>query len=389
MKSPAKAMVVSISLSGGGAERFVSVLLERIDPARVRCELVTLQSAATYSIPDHVPVVNIEQTGPQTVWRTVRRLRRLIERSKPDVVLSTVDYVGQFVGQALVGLRSRPRWIAREGMNLRRRSRTFSEWVTRKWVRRVYRAADVIVANSTQLAASISEVLPYARGRVTSINNPVDLAVIHRLAREPAIAMRPATPLILFAGRLQPQKRPDLLLSAFCKVREQYDATLWVLGEGPLRASLEREVAKANLSNCVRFFGFIANPFPLIHQADVVALASDHEGSPNILLEAQALGRPVVSTRCPFGPDEIIVHGETGLLVPVGDSSALANALSSLCLDAAARRRMGSCAAEEIKNRFSAGPLVKQWEDLIESVARHGSAWASNLPKCNAELLTP
>ena len=102
--------------------------------------------------------------------------------------------------------------------------------------------------------------------------------------------------------------------------------------------------------------------------ADLFLSTSDFEGLPNALIEAQGLGLPAVATRCPFGPDEIVDDGVTGLLVPVGDAEALAGAVAELARDPERRRRMGEAARRRARERFGVEAVVPRWEAAMDEV---------------------
>ena len=134
--------------------------------------------------------------------------------------------------------------------------------------------------------------------------------------------------MILATGRLTDQKKFSTLIEAFAILRAQRECRLAILGEGELRASLEALVAERGLAPDVLLPGFVANPFAWMRQASLFVLSSAWEGLPTVLIEAMACGVPVVTTDCPSGPREILEDGRWGRLVPVGDASALAIAIS-------------------------------------------------------------
>lgn len=101
------------------------------------------------------------------------------------------------------------------------------------------------------------------------------------------------------------------------------------LGDGPKRKEIESLVLELNLSGRVHLPGYLDNPFSVYQGAELFVLSSVFEGFGNVLIEALALGIPVVSTRCPGGPKEILDNGNYGKLVPVGDPNALADAILS------------------------------------------------------------
>ena len=138
-------------------------------------------------------------------------------------------------------------------------------------------------------------------------------------------------PLLVAAGRLHPQKDFPTLLKAFALLRASRDVRLIILGEGEQRSLLERMVRELGLEESVSLPGFVANPYPYFRSADTFVLSSLYEGMPNVLLQALALGTPVVATRCHSGAQEVLTDTSFGRLVPPGDTKAMAAAMAE-CL---------------------------------------------------------
>jgi glycosyltransferase involved in cell wall biosynthesis len=156
--------------------------------------------------------------------------------------------------------------------------------------------------------------------RTVAIYNPV-LVGPDRNRSEPD-----APPTILAAGRLVPDKNTRGLLRAFARVAATHPAHLVVLGEGPERAELEKEVDTLGLGGRVHLPGYVADPWPLYRTATCFATASRLESFSMVVAEALAYGLPVVATDSP-GPREVLADGQFGTLVPPGDDAALAEAL--------------------------------------------------------------
>ena len=136
-------------------------------------------------------------------------------------------------------------------------------------------------------------------------------------------------PVIVSVGRLSHSKDYATLLQAMALMTTT-NARLVILGEGGDRPALEQQIIDLELEDRVLLPGFVENPFPWMRAAKVFALSSVIEGSGNVLVEAMALGTPVVSTDCPSGPAEILDGGHYGSLVPMKDPLALANALDEV-----------------------------------------------------------
>jgi len=134
-------------------------------------------------------------------------------------------------------------------------------------------------------------------------------------------------PVILAVGRLSFEKDYPTLIRAFQRVRQQRSVRLLILGEGGERSKLEGLVRALGLGEDVELPGFVPNPYAFMRKASCFVLPSLFEGFGNVLVEALAMGCPVVSTDCPTGPTEILEGGKWGTLVPVGDYEAMAAAI--------------------------------------------------------------
>jgi glycosyltransferase involved in cell wall biosynthesis len=132
---------------------------------------------------------------------------------------------------------------------------------------------------------------------------------------------------ILGVGKLEPQKDFPNLIHAFAKVHETRPARLVILGWGPDRPELEALIQTLGLEADVALLGYVENPYAYMARSSVFALSSAWEGLPTVLIEAMALGLPVVSTDCESGPAEILADGKYRYLTPVGDSAALAEGI--------------------------------------------------------------
>lgn len=349
--------VVSNTLDAGGAERFTSTFVRHVDGRRFETHVVLFEPRLGFPIPDGLPV---HVLGPRSnehfhrVWGLAGVLRQI----SPDVVLSVHGGVGVFVGLALKLLRPRPRWVSRLSLNC------FAPetGLFKRLMRDVLVDADATFANSVGVSESFTRKFG-TRQRPEVIYNPVEIPSRARGAVGGS-AGRPPT--VVTLGRLSPQKRHDLVIDCFERVVAVVrGCQLTMIGDGPERAELETLVAQRRLTASVRFAGYLDDPFDELLKADVFLLASDYEGLPNALLEAQAVGLPAVATDCPDGPSEVIVDGETGRLVPVGDADAMAAAILELLEDEGKRKRWGTAARRRVEERFSTGELVPSIEELL------------------------
>ncbi len=361
-----RVLVVTHSLSVGGAERFASNLVTALDRDRFAPSLCLVTDRSSYPVPDDVPVSTLGYRGLWDLPRTLLALRRRIASEQPDVVLSNVVSTNCLTGGALRGLRRRPPWVARIGM-----APGIGEPRHQQiWSRAVYPLAKVCVINAERMREPFERFYPGTAGRCVSIPNPTDFSMVDQRAAETAVRRKDDVSVLLFIGRLKPQKRPDVLLEALAQVRRQLEVRLWLCGDGPLRGDVERRISELGLDDAVDLLGFQDNPFALMRKADLFVLTSDFEGLPNALIEAQGLGLPAVATRCPFGPDEIVEDGVTGRLVEMDDSAATARAILEILGDAKLRRRMASSAAERARQKYDLSRVMPRWERLLMKVAK-------------------
>jgi len=178
-----------------------------------------------------------------------------------------------------------------------------------------------------------------------------------------------ATPLIVTVARLSYEKGlPTLVEAAVALAKQHPTAVTAIAGEGPIRAELDARIASAGLADRVRLVGFRADVPAVLAAADVFCLPSYMEGLPNALLEASAVGLPVVATQV-GGIPELVVANETGLLVPPRRPDRLADAIARLLNDPPLARRMGQAARRRIVEGFSASAAAGKYQALYESLA--------------------
>ena len=360
-----KTLFLTPSLSNGGAERFVSSLVCNLDRNRFSPHVCLLRGETSYPVPSDVKVTVLNKSSPWHIPRTISRLAKLLDTEKPDVAVGTITFTDCLLAAATLFSRHRPPIIARFGNEPSREySRTFQVFL-KPLIRRLLSRSRAFVANSASLARSVEEY--FAFDTVETLYNPLNTDHLTRLARSshPIPETECSEPTLVAVGRLEQQKRFDVLLDAFSRVRTQIPCRLLILGEGQERQQLEHQISRLDLQNDVTLLGFCDNPFPYILGADLFVLTSDHEGMPNALVEAQALGIPAVATDCPSGPDEIITDGLTGVLTPVNDASAIASAIGNLLENDQIRTTMGRAAAVRTAEQFGITQTVPAWEQLL------------------------
>ena len=238
------------------------------------------------------------------------------------------------------------------------------------------------IAISEAVARWANQQLGVPRDRLEVIRYGLDPAPFTGLSRAAArheLGLDADAPVVLCPARLDPQKRHDMLLRAFARVRRELgNARLLCAGETQLggaayRARLLQLSDDLGLRDAVRWLGVRADIPNLMAAADVVVLASDWEGLGLVVMEAAMASRPVVATAV-GGVPEIVEHDKSGLLVPQGDEQALASELTSILLDTERRVRMGSGARRHATEAFDLEGMRAATRALYASVIREAAA---------------
>jgi len=174
---------------------------------------------------------------------------------------------------------------------------------------------------------------------------------------------------VIAAGRVGDQKGFDRLLDAWkLVVRDHPDWQLKIFGSGYAMKRLKRQISDLEIPDSAHMMGFTSSLHKEMANASLYVMSSRKEGFPMVLLEAMAVGLPVVSYDCPTGPRDIIREGVDGHVVPDGDTAALAAAMSGLMSDPARRKAYGAAGIEGAK-RYDIAGIARRWEELFEELA--------------------
>lgn len=225
-----------------------------------------------------------------------------------------------------------------------------------------------LVTVSDALRETVDPLLRFPVSRQHVVTNGVAIADAPiRVNSRPAASVQQT---IVAVGNIRPAKGYPGLLDAMAVLRHRLpDVRLLIAGQpdrGPLQHALEEQRAALGLDQTVAFLGFVDDPKPLLRDADCFVLASTSEGFSIATIEAMGAGIPVVATRS-GGPERIIRDGETGLLVPVGDPTALANALFVMLTQPERAAAMAVAAAADVRTRYSMDVMVSAYEALYRA----------------------
>ena len=380
------------SLHGGGAERVAVHLMNRMDPRRFDIRMGLLRAAGPYMgqvdmdrvlvAPEGERYFNYD--GPNSAQYTTGKVigsavraplafRKMIRDAQPDVVMSFLKGTNllAWLGLACIG-RNRPKWIAREGNNVlsvieeespNRIAASASLGLTKK----AYRAADAVLANSSDMAQGLIHDLGLDPARMRMINNPIAVDTI-RTHLDGPLPGAPTRPFILTAGRLEYQKAHEVLIAAFAQSGLWRTHALVILGKGSRLAELHVLAASLGIGEYVRFIGFVANPYAWMAHAELFVLPSRWEGFPTVAAEAMAAGTPVLLSDCKFGPRDVIEPGVSGELVPVDNITALSEKMRVLVGDPQRRAQIAAAASERVE-MFEIDAMIDQYGEKFQELA--------------------
>jgi glycosyltransferase involved in cell wall biosynthesis len=360
-----KVLEVLPTLKRAGAERMAVSFAGGLDRLRFETGVVSLYDA----FPGGLEPV-LETKGVPT-WhlgkrrgfdpRMYSRLGRLLGEFRPDII-HTHSYLLRYVRPAAAGARVRA--MVHTVHNLAERD---ADRVGRLINRVCFRFGVVPVAAGAAIARSFRAVYGFepaaviANGIATESCSRPEIRQRWRQAH----GFGPLDVLIASVGRLEPQKNPLGLIEAFATgLRDELHCHLLVAGDGSLRETVWESVERLGLDCRVHMFGVSGMVPEMLSSCDIFALASLWEGNPLSVMEAAAAGLPVVATAVGGVPD-LVQHGETGILVPPGDTAAMAEALATLARDAERREGLGRTARARAA-RFDIGAMIDSYAALFE-----------------------
>jgi len=345
-----------------GVETRVLVLEDPRRPANSWCRALEERGEAVERVPIH------EHLDAGLVRRIVQRLGAC----KPDVVHTHLLHAD------IYGLAAASRAGVPHAVSSRHNDDAFRRNPLIKWLNhRAMRHAECVIAVSDSVARFVSKVEGVPAQRVVTIHYGLDVPCCPEDTREMARSRLGITgnrdlTLIGFVGRLVHQKGADLALHAFAEAHRGYpQSRLVIVGDGPLRQDLEAQTHRLGLKESVTFAGWIDEASDIMPAFDMVVAPSRWEGFGLVVLEAMSHGLPVIATSAGSFP-EIVIGGETGLLVPPECPAALAKAMEVLLIDPRHGAAMGRRGQSRVAGSFSVGKMVDATVRVYERIMTGG-----------------
>lgn len=288
-------------------------------------------------------------------------LKKIVKKENPDIVISFLPEPSlriMFLKQIDKNIRKIPVIISERGDP----SVVFKNKLIYHVMKNLYKKMDGFIAQTDDAKEYFKNII---KAPSTVIANPINSKFISKECSN----NRDKT--IVSVGRLENQKNNKLLIDAFrivCQNTKEYKLLFY--GEGKLKDDLVEYVKQLGLTNEVVFMGKSNTIEKDIYNAGMFVLSSNYEGMPNALMEAMALGLPCISTDCPVGgPRFLINNEENGLLVKVGDTQELSNAILRLINDNVLLQKIAKNALK-ISDKLNPNVINQQWEEFILKIAR-------------------
>ncbi len=352
-------VIVTKNMLSGGSERVISILANNFAEKGIRVSLILIDPREiSYELNPDINLIELERQSKNPILNKLlkyKKVRKLIKAEKPDVVLSMPEEIGLFVNLIMLG----------SGIPVVVSERNNPRVMPFKKSTRIMRRISYLFASGfvfqTKDAASFFSKRIQKKGVI--LKNPLNTQNIpERFTGE-------RRKVVVGTGRLFEQKNFPLLISAFSEFYKTYsDYKLIIFGEGHKRAELEEFANKTLAPGSWEMPGRSSNWLEQAKDAKMFVLSSDFEGMPNALIESMATGIPSISTDCPSGGSrELIENNVNGILIPVGDKSALVEAMCKLADDDAFAEKL-SQSGVKLQEVLSSDVICKQWYDYFERI---------------------
>jgi len=344
-------------LRAGGAERVASRLTQYISKERKVITITWDGSNPGYCFGGEI--IDLRLPAESNLFRKViQQQRRIIKLREILIKYEVRQAIGimESANVPLVLTRSQLKMPIHISVTIHTTPDAFHGIM--KWnMKRVYPRADrIVLLTKAGMTAHVRE-WGFPADRCCVIPNPLDDTF---LGTYPPLFQSRTPGLIVAVGRLTEIKGFGNLIEAFSKLINKDKYRMIILGEGPLRPQLEKQIERLELASLVTLHGFTNDTIPWLDKASLYVLSSLNEGFPMALAEAMARGCPIVSTDCSTGPGEMLRHEMNGLLVPVGNIDLLSQSMNRLLEDRVLAEKCGN-EARNHSEQWAIERIIPEW----------------------------
>ena len=388
-------MILVPTMALGGVERCTELLLRHFRRELFELHLVTIfDHELFYKVPSDVNLHVLERyVKPQItshfedlpshikaryydelVWleATASRLDMLIRKVQPNVVLAQ-DYFASAIALLTKKYLSKGLKVIASAHNEFSKSLQVDKHrdLHAALIQHCFNEANGIIAISQGAAEDLTSCFGVRPDMITVINGPIDLEEIENLAKEPVMETNwfsEEVPIVLFLGRITPQKGLVYLLQATALARKLQKFRCVIIGDGEQRKELELLARKLDIAEDVLFLKIQDNPYKFLCRATCFVLPSVFDGMPCVIQEAMACGCPVIATDCASGVRELLGEGRRGVLVPPKAPHAMVDAILEVIRKSKLRQELIQTGLRYVK-QFATERIVGQYEDFVNTCA--------------------
>ena len=344
------------SLGKGGAERVVSILANHLSKSNEIIIILNITKNISYKLERNIKVLQLDgEKRKNTILKNVirvRKIKKILKEEKPDIIISFLPMPSFKI--LFANRKTKIPIIISDRNNPEKEYKQIVYKILMKWL---YPKANGFVFQTKEQKEFFSDKIQ-RKSRI--IFNPIKEEFLEEQKS------KVKDNVIISVGRLIEQKNHKMLINAFSKVAKKHpEYRLRIFGQGKLKEQLQNQINELNMQDKIFLCGISDNIKEQLEKSKIFAFPSNYEGMPNALIEAMAVGLPVIATDCPCGgPRELIQENINGILIPVNDELLMEKAINDLIEDKKFAKKIGDNAIK-IKNRLAPEIIVKQWEEYI------------------------
>lgn len=373
------------SLSGGGAERQASYIISYCVKNNIDVHLILMNTTIKYELPEGLQVHFIEKSDadesgllkalkiPFLAYKYSRLVKKL--KITHSISLLTRPNFINVIASKLTSYNFKVITNELAFPSLQYSYKGFQSNFNKKMIRLLYKKSDMVIGNSYGNASDLVENYDVPLKKMHVIHNPIDLDTINNI--KPVDSFFDDGKFnIITLGRLDIGKNHMMLIKAIHQLQNPL-LRLYIFGVGNMQEELEQLVKKLNLNTQIFLMGFDPNPYKYLKAADLFIFGSNHEGFPNVLLEAMACGLPILTTNCQSGPSEImelktakdgLMITDYGILVPIKNDHLMAEGIRYFLNDKNFMEACKTNGQSRIKD-FEKNHILKEYIGLIKTTS--------------------
>lgn len=372
------------SLAGGGAERQLSYVLSYCSKNNIKAHLVLMNSTIKYNIPEDTEIHYLEKSSavesglikamkiPVLAYRYGRLLRHLnITHSvsmltRPNFINVLASKLSNYKFKVITNELAFP--------TLQYNYKGFQSKFNKRLIDLLYKKSDLVIGNSLGNAQDLIHNFSVPKEKMAVVHNPIDLKKIEHIDPIDDFFDSQYYNLVTL-GRLDIGKNHEMLIRAVEQLKNP-KIRLYIFGEGPMLGILEDLIESLEIKEQIFLMGFDPNPYKYLKSADLFVFGSNHEGFPNVILEAMACNLPVLTTNCKSGPAEImrlsnpkndLMLTDLGILTPIKDVNLMSKGIEYFLNNKNYSMKCQSNGLERIRD-FEKEKILIEYMDIITSL---------------------